>query len=431
MSFKLDHNLSNYHWEARCCMGCAGCKYGDWTFVPANHELSWICPEWQWGQFDNWGATGRTRLIDALLVGDLDYSDPLIIEAAFRCFSCGACDMACKRNLDLEILMMNQSLKVALVDHGYGPMPAHKMISALIDNTGNYYGCNQADRKKWVTDDIKVADKADVLFFVGCMSSFKDQAVAQATARIMNKAGVDFMLLDEEVCCGNLFYSTGQLKKFKGAARLNLKKIKDTGAKTVVCTCADCYRNIKVEYPKVLEMATADLGFEVLHIAELADKLAKDGKIKAKKEMNMKVTYHDACSLGRLSEPWIPWEGERDAEDWSMLKPRRQFRRGTNGCYEPPRDLIRGISGIELVEMGRHHHNAYHAGEGGGVKEAFPETAQFAANMRVKEAGVTGASAIVTPCVHSKETLSEALPRVNNNIQKVYHLAELVDEAYE
>jgi len=114
-----------------------------------------------------------------------------------------------------------------------------------------------------------------------------------------------------------------------------------------------------------------------------------------------------------------------------MLKPRRQFRRGTNGCYEPPRDLIRGISGIELVEMGRHHHNAYHAGEGGGVKEAFPETAQFAANMRVKEAGVTGASAIVTPCVHSKETLSEALPRVNNNIQKVYHLAELVDEAYE
>ena len=431
MSFKLDHNLSNYHWEARCCMGCAHCKYGDWIFVPANHELSWACPEWQWGQFDNWGATGRTRLIDALLVGDLDYSDPLVIEVAFRCFSCGACDTACKRNLDLEILMMNQSLKVALVDHGYGPMPAHKMISSLIDNTGNYYGCNQADRKKWVTDDIKVADKADVLFFVGCMSSFKDQAVAQATARIMNKAGVDFMLLDEEVCCGNLLYSTGQLKKFKGAARLNLKKIKDTGAKTVVCTCADCYRNIKVEYPKVLEMATADLGFEVLHIAELADKLAKDGKIKAKKEINMKVTYHDACSLGRLSEPWIPWEGERDAENWSMLKPRRQFRRGTNGCYEPPRDLIRGISGIELVEMGRHHNNAYHAGEGGGVKEAFPETAQFAANMRVKEAGVTGASAIVTPCVHSKETLSEALPRVNNNIQKVYHLAELVDEAYE
>ncbi len=431
MSFKLDHNLTNYHWEARCCMGCANCKYGDWIFAPANHELAWACPEWQWGQFDNWGATGRTRLIDALLVGDLDYSDPLIIEAAFRCFSCGACDIACKRNLDLEILMMNQSLKVALVDHGYGPMPEHKMISSRIDNTGNYYGANQADRKKWLTDDIKVADKADVLFFVGCMSSFKDQAVAQATARIMNKAGVDFMLLDEEVCCGNLLYNTGQLKKFKGAARLNLKKIKDSGAKTVVCTCADCYRNIKVEYPKVLEMATADLGFEVLHIAELADKLLKDGKIKAKKEINMKVTYHDACSLGRLSEPWIPWEGERDAEDWSMLKPRRQFRRGTNGCYEPPRDLIRGISGIELVEMGRHHNNAYHSGEGGGVKEAFPETAQFAANMRVKEAGVTGASAIVTPCVHSKETLTEALPRVQNNIQKVYHLAELVDEAYE
>ena len=137
MSFKLDLNLENYFWESRCCMGCAMCKYGDWIYVPADHEFSFICPEWQWGKFDNWGATGRTRLINALLVGDLDWSEPLIHEAAFRCFSCGGCDVGCKRNLDLEILLMNQSLKVALVDHGYA-RPEHQALIKKINNQNTY-----------------------------------------------------------------------------------------------------------------------------------------------------------------------------------------------------------------------------------------------------------------------------------------------------
>ena len=429
MSFKLDLNLENYFWESRCCMGCAMCKYGDWIYVPAEHDFSWICPEWQWGKFDNWGATGRTRLINALLVGDLDWSEPLIQEAAFRCFSCGACDVSCKRNLDLEILLMNQSLKVALVDRGYG-RPEHQGIIKKIERTGNYYGMEQKDRKGWITDDIKVEDKADVLFFVGCWASFVHQEVARSTARILNKAGVPFMLLDDETCCGNLMYETGHINQFKAAARFTLKKIKDSGAKTVVCTCGYCYKNLKVEYPKVLDMATADLGFEVVHIAEFADKLVKEGKLSAKGDLKMRLTYHDACSVGRLSEPWIPWEGVRDGDDWGQLKPRREFRRGTFGCYEPPRNLIKGIPGVDLVEMHRHHHNAFHTGEGGGVVEAYPETANFAADMRVKEAGSFGAEAIVTPDVHSMHMLREALVRVNNSVKQVYHIAELVDQIY-
>ncbi len=438
MSFKLDLNLENYFWESRCCMGCAMCKYGDWIYAPGIapkskrfiHDFTWVCPEWQWGKFDNWGATGRTRLINALFVGDLPWDEPLIHEAAFRCFSCGACDVGCKRNLDLEILLMNQSLKVALVERGFA-RPEHKGIIARIEKSGNYYGMDQKIRKNWVTDDIKVEDKADVLFFVGCWASYKYPEVAQATARILNKAGVPFMLLDEERCCGSLMYETGHVREFRIAARATLEKIRQSGAKTVVCACGYCYKTIKVEYPKVLDMATSDLGFEVLHIAEFADKLREEGKITPKEELKMKVTYHDACSVGRLSEPWIPWEGIRDAEDWGKLKPARQFRRGTNGCYEPPRNLIKAIPGIELVEMFRHHHNAYHSGEGGGVLEAYPETAHFAADWRLREADEFGAEAIVTPDVHSLHMLRGALERVETDtVGKVYHIAEIVDQTY-
>jgi len=435
MTMKLDLNMENYAWETRCCMGCAFCKYGDWIYVPSQHDFSWICPEWQYGQFDNWGACGRTRIVNGLLYGDIEYEDPNVLENAYKCFNCGACDMACKRNLDLEILMMNQSLKVALVDRGIGPMPAHKQITARIERTGNYFGSEQSERQDWLNGDIKVAKKADVLFFVGCTASFVDKEVAQASARLMSKAGVRFMVLEEETCCGNLLFNTGQLEKFKKGAKINLEKIRATGAKTVVCCCADCLRNLKVEYPKALDMGTNELGFEVLHISELAATLVKEGKLKAKKEMPMKVTYHDACSLGRMSEPWIAWEGIRTGGDispkgWGQLNPPREWRRGNKGCYEPPRDLLRGIPGVELVEMLRHHNNAYHSGEGGGVKEAFPEVALFAADWRVKEAGLTGASAIVTPCVHSKEMLAGAVMRVKNGIQGVYHIIELVDQVY-
>ncbi len=429
MTFKLDLNLENYFWESRCCMGCAMCKYGDWTYVPADHEFSWICPEWQWGKFDNWGACGRTRLINALFVGDLDWSEPLIHEAAFRCFSCGGCDVGCKRNLDLEILLMNQSLKVALVERGFG-RPEHKGIINLIQRSGNYYGMDNRLRKDWITSDIKVEEKADVLFFVGCWASFKFPEIAQATARILNKAGVPFMLLENETCCGSFMYETGHLREFRAAVNITMKKIKDSGAKTVVCACGYCYKTLKVEYPKVLEIATKDLGFEVLHISEFADRLVKEGKLSPKEKLEMRVTYHDACSVGRLSEPWIPWEGIRDADDWGKLKPRRQFRRGTHGCYEPPRNLIKAIPGIDFVEMYRHHHNAYHSGEGGGVYEAYPDTAQFAAEMRVKEAGVFGAEAIITPDVHSMFMLRDALQRVETSVKKVYHISEIVDQIY-
>ncbi len=112
------------------------------------------------------------------------------------------------------------------------------------------------------------------------------------------------------------------------------------------------------------------------------------------------------------------------------MHPRREFRRGQFGCYEPPRNLIKGIPGVELVEMLRNHSNSYHSGEGGGVYEAYPETAQFASDWRVKEAGLTGASAIITGCVHSKFMLNGALARVQNGINKVSHVIELVDEAY-
>jgi len=323
--------------------------------------------------------------------------------------------MACKRNLELEPLMMHQSLKTFLVDRGLGPMPEHKAIAETIKRKGNYFGEEPDGRMAWIeAGKIDVAEKADVLYFVGCYAGYKYPEIAQAVGKVLNKAKVPFMVMPAQKCCGYIPYVTGLVKDATATARMTVEQIRNKKVKTVVVECADCYRMLKVEYPKLLEIATKDLGFEVLHFAEYADRLIKNGTIKLKKDLKAKVTYHDPCGLGRLSDPWIPWEGIRDAEDWGKLKPPRVFRRGAEGCYEPPRDILRSIPGVELVEMTRHHHNAFCSGSCGGVREVFPYQQKFETDVRLREANFTGAEVLVTANPRTHEVFTESFARFQN-----------------
>src|SRR3989339_686538 len=139
VTFKLDLDLRNYHWEAKTCCSCAMCKYGDWTYVPSPevYDFSWVCPEWQWGVMDHYGTAGANKIAGGLLVGDLTVDEPTLKEIAYRCHLCGGCDVSCKRNLDLEMLMMHEALMVHLVNAGMGPMPQHKILAERITHTGN------------------------------------------------------------------------------------------------------------------------------------------------------------------------------------------------------------------------------------------------------------------------------------------------------
>ena len=418
----LGLNLDDYRYDARHCTGQTLCRWIDLNYVQGQ-DFAERCPPWQKEGFDTYGAVGKCNVVYSLLTGKLDYQDPSIRDIAYRDPMCGGCDVACKRNLDYEIQLMLEALRARLVEKGLGPMPAHAEITEKIERTRNYYGKDQAQRLDWLPKDIKVADRADILFFVGCKPAFVDTEIAVSTARILNAANTDFMLMQDEPCCGHLVYITGQVEKARKLAEDNLKSIRETGASTVVFCCAEGYKTIKVDYPKLLGIATSDLGFEVLHITELADQMVKSGKLLLKNSVDMKVTYHDPCNLGRLSEPWVPWQGVR--EDWGVFNPPRNMRRGIHGVYEPPRDLLKAIPGLSLVEMVRHHENAWPSGNDGGVIEAFPDDAKWTARERLGEAASTGAEAIVSACPGCKEIFME----VASNGLKVYDITELIAEA--
>jgi len=420
--YTLGLNLDDYRYEARHCDGQSHCRWIDFNYV-TGVDFSWRCPSWQKETFTAYGAMGKCHLVYNLLMGKLDYTDPALRDLVYEDPLCGACDTGCKRNMDLEIQLMLESLRARLVEKGNGPMPQHISVTSNIESSRNRYGIAQRKRLDWMPKDVKVANKADILYFVGCRAAFVDTETATATARILNAAKADFMIIPDEPCCGHFLFITGQIAKARKLAEDNLKLLRESGAKTIVFSCAEGYKTVKVDYPKLLGFATADLGFEPVHITELVDKWVKEGTLKLANKVNMKVTYHDPCNLGRLSEPWIPWEGVRG--DWSRLDPPRVMRRGLSGVYEPPRDILKAIPGIELVEMPRHHDNAYCCGNDGGVKEAFPDFSLWTAGERLREAATTGTEAIVSCCPACKENFNDAA----KNGMKVYDITELIAKA--
>ncbi len=301
--------LENFVYDMSRCIKCKGCTWVDHIYMPGV-KFSTRCPSATRYWFDSYGAYGKMRMGLALAENRLGYSDKLL-EILYACTLCGACDVGCKRNLDLEIELTLEALRIKAVKDGQGPMPEHKKIARNILTKHNSFGAPHENRTRWLTEGIRLAPKADVLYFVGCTAAYTNPELARATAKILNASGTPFMLMPDEWCCGNVLYSVGMIDEARELAQRNIEAVKQTGASTVLTSCAEGYRMWKVDYPKILGMATADLGFRVVHLVEYVAELIKEGTLKLTNPVNLRLTYHDPCSLSRLSEPWVPWSGER------------------------------------------------------------------------------------------------------------------------
>jgi Fe-S oxidoreductase len=414
-------NLGNFVYDMSHCIKCKGCSWVDHTYMPGiNYSVR--CPSGAYGVFDSYQAAGKLRIGLAMEEGKLEYSDELR-KILYACTLCGACDVGCKRNLDLEVELTLEAMRIKAVKEGGGPMPAHKKVYQNIVKTHNRFGSEHGKRAKWLPADIKLSPKADVLYFAGCSASYRNTEIAKATVKILGKAGTKFTMLPDEWCCGNIPYSVGMFDEAKAIAKRNIEAIKKTGAKTVLTSCAECYRTLKVDYPKLLNIATEDLGFKAVHLVEFVDELIKKGTLKLTKKIDLRIAYHDSCSLTRLSEPWTPWKGERGL--WGVISPRLERRRGTKGLYQQPRDILTSIPGIQLIETPRKRENNWCCAGGRGAMEAFPDFAAFGADKKLDEVNSIGAEALVSTCPWCKDNFNKAVKKNGDNI-KVYDISELI-----
>lgn len=288
-----------------------------------------------------------------------------------------------------------------------------------------------SERGNWAEGlDVKriATEKAEVVFYAGCRYSYDDelQKVARTAVTLLKNAGVDVGIMDqEEGCCGGRAFQMGYQEEFSKCAERNIEAWTKAGIKRVVTSCSDCYHAFKRLYPSRLGTE-----FEVLHTVEFIDQLIKEGKLKFTRSIPLTVTYHDPCHLGRQGEPYVPWKGaeKKIRNQIIVYEPRKPRYNGAWGVYDPPRNILKSIPGIELIEMERIREYAWCCGAGGGVREAYPDFSNWTATERIEEAQATGAEAIVSACPWCERNFIDAISTRGDSM-KVFDVIELVQQA--
>jgi Fe-S oxidoreductase len=423
----LNMGLEQYQGDMGMCCRCSACKFIPMQKIKGS-DYSYACPSIAKYNFHAYSAGGRMNIGSAALKNGFNYS-PKVMDVVKNCQICGACGVSCNFAMDMEVTEPIQEFRIQSVRDGHTVDALDKTIENL-KNLNTMVPGSPAKRGDWAKGlnlkDI-AKDKVDVVYHVGCLTSFnKDMwKLAQGTAKLLQKAGVNFGIGGaNEICCGGRAYQMGYEQDFLNQAKKNMELIKKSGAKTLVTGCADGYNAFKVLYDKY--NLKGDL--EVLHTAEFLARLISEGKLKPTKRLDLSVTYHDPCRLGRLGEPWIHWSGKKIPGDRFVFDPPKTYRRGTNGVYEPPRDVLKSIPGIKFTEMVRIKEYAWCCGAGGGVNESNPEFATWTAQKRLDEAVSTGSEALVTACPWCEKTFNEAIKASGSNL-KVYDIVELVEKA--
>jgi Fe-S oxidoreductase len=420
--------LEDYRNDMEMCCRCSICKFVPMEKIKGTQH-SYVCPSIARYEYHTYSGGGRMAVGSAIVDERLDLSDKLI-EVVYNCQMCGACDVSCKYAMDMEVLEPINELRIKCVEEGKTLPALDKLVNSM-KKQGTMVPGAKAKRGAWA-EGLNIKDatrqKAKVMYYAGCRTCYDKDLwkVAQASVKLLQKAGVDFGIAgDNEICCGGRAYHMGYREDFLKQAAKTMEMIRQSGVATLVTGCSECYHAFKVLYDKFNLKGR----LEVLHITEYLDRLIKDGKIKPARKVNIKVTYHDPCHLGRQGEPYLHWKGKEIRDDHTRLfDPPKEFRRGTNGVYEPPRNVLKSIPGLNLVEMTRIKEYAWCCGAGGGVKESNPDFAEWTASQRISEAESTGAEALVSACPGCEQSFKDAIKTGGSRL-KVYDIVELLEKA--
>ncbi len=373
------------------------------TALEGGESLGWcyqcgqcvpVCP------VDIVGSYGPRKIFRNVQAGANLFEDPDL----WQCTTCMNCLRVCPKEVNM-IKIMPAVREQAVLE---GNVPAE--LQKAFENTfeyGNPLGESQRKRADWVKGAgvevpimAQVKRPVDILWYVECYPSYHPRGLdaSGALARVLHSLAVDFGILGvEEKCTCDSQRLAGERGLFEEFAEQNIKTLKKYKFKKIMVTDPHALNAFRKEYPKF------NGNFDVLHYTTFLAPLMS--QLKFTKTLNLKVTFHDPCYLGRH-----------------------------NGEYEAPRDMLKAIPGVALMEMGRCRENSYCCGGGGGGMwlDSFmaDHVTERLSEKRVREAVETGAEVLAVCCPYEVSRFEDAVKSTGNEGKLIVRdIIELVDEA--
>lgn len=294
----------------------------------------------------------------------------------YACTNCNNCAQSCKFPFNKDIVNMINAAREDMVAEGL-VVPRVARFFQNIEAYGNPYRELRENRGQWAEGTgVEPYKGQEYLFYVGCVGSFdeKGQRAAKALAELLLKGGVSFGILGaDEECDGNEVRILGESRIFGMLKDKNTELFRKAGIKKIIALSPHSYNVFKNQYPD---------GFEVYHYTSVLGDLIEQGRLKPSAKLNIKVTYHDPCFLGRHA-----------------------------GEYEAPRQILKAIPGVELVEMARNRENSFCCGGGSGnfYTGISAKGKEQASNARAQEAYGTGAKVLAVACPACMLMLEDAV----------------------
>jgi len=353
------------------------------------------------------------------------------------CFGCEMCGAHCPNDIDINEVMI--ALKEIAGEEGYRVEDCRQLrelladylsqrpetviderlckgigrlnnLSQTINTSHNITGEDNDNRLIWSQNlehaplGLEGKRGAETIYFVGCVASFfpRSYRVPQSFISVLEASGVDFTTLGgQEWCCGYPLLSMGRLKEAEKLIKHNVIQVKELGASRVTFACPSCYHMWKFIYPDVLG---EEPGIEVLHATELLAELIAQGAIPMGR-MDLRVTYHDPCDLGRKS-----------------------------GVFDAPRQVLSSIPGVTLAELSSSGQISECCGGGGNLESFDPDVLFEVSRRRVDRACEVEAQVIASACQQCERTLTSAVRRhegARRARMRVMDVTELVWKAIE
>jgi Fe-S oxidoreductase len=323
---------------------------------------------------------------------------PISSDVLWSCTSCRACEDICPVNIQhLDILLEARKHQV-LMESNFPPEMQETFNN--LENQSNPWGFGSDTRADWakglgvplMTDN----PEADVLYYVGCAASFDDRGrkVAQAMARVLKKADVNFAILgEEERCNGDVARRAGNEYLAQMMIAENVEIFNQYKPKKILTGCPHCFNTLKNEYPQF------GARYDVVHHSQFLMGLVQDGRLKAGGSVDPRLAFHDSCYLGR----------------W-------------NGIIDEPRQLLRAANGGHVVlELPRNRTEGFCCGAG-GARMFMEETIGKRINHeRAEEIMVAGSTRVAAACPFCITMLRDGISDLEGQID-VKDIAEIIDE---